>query len=1267
MATKRVRTKRSLEDFSGKSDLNHIYDIPDTYIGSIVQQPQTLLIYKKGKLIEEEIKLAEGIQRVFLEVLSNAGDNCDASRRANVDPGDIRIDADNRRIRISNGGLHIPVKKISLKKEKGDTKVIEYVEGDEDFFYLPEFIFGQFRTSNNYDQKVARMGCGRNGFGAKLTNIFSTEFIIIVEDPDTKRRFTGIWKDNMFKSTPGTRPEVKVEVDESIVKGKVIIEWELDFERFGIKKYSKKDLDLFKRFAVDFSFTCKVKTYFNDEELDYRDIKTFASLFWDEENIKNNFIRYVWPADMESEISKSSPKVLEKKIIEAKKPEHIPMLEAMVVDTPDNGKIVSYVNGLMTIDNGIHVDNIQEPIFKFITGVVNKGKKKGQNISAKNIKSHLSFIVNVRVADPIYNSQSKTKLTGPSMVVDIPEAVLKKTQTWDIYNRLYAEIEAADFKNASKADGKKKANIKLEKGEDAREAGKKESDKCTLFLVEGDSAASYPQKRICWMPDRKKYFGYMPLKGKFMNTSKATPKQYAENAPIQDIKKVLGLKEGLDYSIPLNRETLRYGFVILTTDADHDGMHILASVLNFFREKFAGLLTQQMVGYLRTPVIKLFKGDKIKHRFFTISSFEDWKLKNPEKMKGLKVRYFKGLGSAEDDDIEDDLKYAPTIVCLYDSKCVEHFDLAFHKDNAEDRKQWIERMRDVTQIDDIVSLDISKVKKNGEGQIQGQDISQFIDRELIGYSIASLFRAIPSEYDGLKVSQRKALYAGLDKFKYDPTFGKIINVSKFANEAAAKVQYHHGEKSLMDTIIKMAQDFTGTNIMGWFAKKGQFGSRACGGENAADPRYANTHLNWWIPYVYQKESVDLIEKRVEDDEVCEPFWLPAVIPMHIVNGTKGIATAYSTSTPTHNPLDVIGYYRQKCQGKTPKPIIPWFNHFEGKTTIVDNNKDENVIPESEILPGDLNTENPFSTELKSVEEYDDEQMEKADKDNMAILEHVKNSKLRLVTHGKFSFEGFHKNDGPIIRITEVPIATWLIRYVKWLELLQDTKIEVEEKKTRMSEIEIVEDDDEDDPTTGKKKKKYMRPIYYFEDHSTTEKANYLIHWNSRWKTPNESNLKLTRSFGLSNITLINHYGIPKKYANIEEIMELYFDHMIKHYNDVRTHRLYDEEQRTIDISFKIKFLKLVLADKIPTKRVKKEVAEAKMAEYKIPFKYYEKSKIIDMSEEYLLKYEQQKVESEARAEIARKTTAEIIWIEKLDILEKEILKRKKGKFFNMSK
>ena len=1234
MSEKKVRTKRQTDDYSGLSAINHVYKISDTYVGSDQFQTETdyTMNIETGKFEKKPVKTIQAVVRLFLEIISNAADNVDASRRANVDPGGIEVTANETQITIRNGGLHIPVKKIGLTRKNGNTEVGDFKEGGE-WKWLPAFIFGEFRSSNNYDETVKRMGCGRNGFGAKLANIFSKLFVVTVEDPDTKLRFVGTWKDNMFKDVEGGLPETEVTKDETIEKGSVSVTWELDFDRFKMKNYTKDFLDYFARITVDFSFTCKIKTYFNGIEFDYRSIREYAKLLLSEEEMENTMIQYVWEKDAPEALKKARLETQEKKILEAKKPEHIPEVEIMIIDTPDASKVISYVNGLITAEGGVHVDAAQEPIFKAISTHVNKEKKLRKSaitISAKNVRPHLSFIVNARLADPRYTSQSKTKLAHPSVPVSYSEKNLKSLQNWSVIQRMFAEMDAIASVKASKTDGNKKKHITMQKGEDANLAGTKESQKCTIYLCDGVSAANYPQKRICMLKGGKDYNGYMPLKGKFLNVTQANSEKYADNIVIGLIKQVLGLKEDLDYNLDSNIKTLRYGFIVLTVDADDDGMHILAHVLNFFREKFPGIIKRNMIGYLRTPVIKVMRGDKISRRFFNVGDFEKWREKNST--KGMVVRYFKGLGTSNDDDIKDDLTTAPTVICFHDSECERNMDLAFHRDNADHRKAWIKEWRDAVQCDDVISVDIKSIRKTEDKLLHAQDISQFINRELVGYSVASLYRAIPSEYDHLKDSQRKALYAALSYFNYDPKKGKSIKVGRFANKAADLTQYHHGEKSLIDTFIKMAQDFIGSNNMGYFKKDGQFGTRADGGENAADARYSETHLAWWIPLVYQKESVELIEKRVIEDDECEPLWLPGVIPMGIVNGTLGIATAYSTSTPCHNPFDVIKWYQERCKGNKPKPIPPWYNGFTGKMKIVNRGgraggvevEDSDDDEENELLPGELKKDKPISNSPMRVRDLSEDELDQVDQDSLAVLKSVKGSKMTLKTIGKYDIIGVHKNDGPIIKVTEIPVRSWIHYYRKWLEML------VQDKR---------------------------KPIFDFKDNSTTEKPEFIIHWNTSYRTPNHKSLRLERSMSLTNITLIDHKGFPERYECIQHVMERYFEHMIGHYNDVRNHRISCEEKKMTDVSFKMKFIIHVLKGDIVIIKVKEDVIREKMEEFEIPFEYYEKSKSRDFSMESVAKCQDLLEESKAKLELARKTTAEEIWMGKLATLEKELKKR----------
>lgn len=1234
-----TRTDRKAIHYKGLSATNHVLERPETYIGSPDHHKFNTVIVEDNKFVNKELDVPQGLLRTFLEIISNSGDNVDSSRRAGVDPGTIRVNADSTTVSVENGGLHIPVKKITLNKVNGNTNVEEYQEGDKDWTWLPAFIFGEIRSSNNYDNSVKRTVAGKNGYGSKLTNIFSKRFEVIIEDPDTKLKFKGVWKDNMFNEDETAKPEIEIEKDKSIKKGKVKITWNLDFKRFKLQEYSEDTLKLFKRYTVDFSFTCKVKTFFNDEELDYRNIRSYASLMWSEEQMKNNIVNYIWDKNAPESLKTASQKVQESKIMDAKKPEYIPEIEIMIIDTPDSCLNNSYCNGLMTEEGGVHLEAAQEPVFKAISSIVNgekkRGKKSGAVITTKNIKPHVSFIVNARLPDPVYTSQSKTKLSSPSVEVSYSDRSLKQLQGWEVINRLYAELDAISYNKTSKSDGSKRKHITMDKGEDANLAGTKHSPKCKLYLVEGLSAANYPQKRIPMTEGGKDYSGFIPLKGKIINTTNASHTQYAENAVIGLIKQALGLREGVDYNDFENIKTLRYGFIIVTVDADDDGMHILALVINFFREKFPGILQRNMVGYLRTPVIKLLKGDKIHKRFFTVKDYEKWCKNNST--KGYVTRYYKGLGTSNDDDIKDDLKIAPTVVCFYDSSCVENLNLAFHEDNSDQRKDWIQKWRDVAQTDDVVSVDISKIRKGEDKLTLAQDISQLINRELIVYSVRTFYRSLPSEFDHLKDSQRKCLYSALTFFNYDPKKGKSIKVGRFANKAADMTQYHHGEKSLTDTFIKMAQDFTGSNNMGYFKKDGQFGARADGGENAADARYSETHLAWWIPLVYQKESIELVEKRKTDEEDCEPLWLPGVIPMGVVNGTNGIATAFSTSTPCHNPIDVIDWFVDKCNGKTPKHITPWYNHFTGKMKIVNKDKSSQVeiedSDEEEFLPGDIDSSNPV-TSPKRFKDLTDEDIEGFDEDSLAIMKHSKEARLTLKTYGKYDIVGVHKNEGPIIQVTEIPVKVWIHRYRKWLESLVQSK---------------------------------SKHIFDFKDNSTTEKASFTIHWNNSYKVPNHKSLKLIRSFGISNITLIDHNGFPTQYKNMQEVMEKYYIHMIEHYNQLIQRRIDIQKQKVTDITYKMKFIIHVLREEIKIIKVKEDIISEKMKELDIPFEYYEKSKGKDFSIESYERYRKSLEETKTTLKETEELTPEKVWLEKLNILRVEIKKRFKKGVLDMKK
>lgn len=156
------------EMYQKKSQLEHILLRPDTYIGSIEKHTQALWIYEEESktMIHRTISYVPGLYKIFDEILVNAADN--KQRDPKMDVVKVVIDQEHDLISVYNSGDGVPVE---IHQEEG--------------VYVPELIFGHLLTSSNYDDNVKKTTGGRNGYGAKLTNIFSTEFII--ETADRKR------------------------------------------------------------------------------------------------------------------------------------------------------------------------------------------------------------------------------------------------------------------------------------------------------------------------------------------------------------------------------------------------------------------------------------------------------------------------------------------------------------------------------------------------------------------------------------------------------------------------------------------------------------------------------------------------------------------------------------------------------------------------------------------------------------------------------------------------------------------------------------------------------------------------------------------------------------------------------------------------------------------------------------------------------------------------------------------------------------------------
>ena len=513
------------------------------------------------------------------------------------------------------------------------------------------------------------------------------------------------------------------------------------------------------------------------------------------------------------------------------------------------------------------------------------------------------------IENPAFDSQTKENLTlkvssfgskcGP--MDSFVKEIIKHTP---IVDKIVSFSRAKQSAQLKKTDGSKTSRISgIPKLEDANMAGTKRSSECTLILTEGDSAKTLAVAGLGVVG--RDLYGVFPLRGKLLNVREANHKQIMENAEISAIKKIIGLQHGKVYE---DVSTLRYGHIMIMTDQDHDGSHIKGLIINFLDHFFPSLL--KIPSFLLefiTPIIRATKKNETRD-FFTIPEYEAFKVDN----EGWSIKYYKGLGTSTPKDAKqyfsDLKKHVKSFMPVNDTDR-SLIDLAFNKKKADERKNWLGEFVPGTYLDQS-KHDIS--------------ITDFINRELILFSMADNVRSIPSVMDGLKPGQRKVLFSCFKR-----NLKNEIKVAQLFGYVAEQSAYHHGEQSLCATIVNMAHDFVGANNINLLLPIGSFGSRLQGGKDAASSRYIYTSLNPLTRLIFSEHDDPILNYIDEDNMKIEPdFYLP-VIPMVLVNGADGIGTGWSTNIPNFSPLDVIKNIRKLLANEEMVDMLPYYRNFRG--------------------------------------------------------------------------------------------------------------------------------------------------------------------------------------------------------------------------------------------------------------------------------------------------------------------------------------------------
>ena len=164
---------------------------------------------------------------------------------------------------------------------------------------------------------------------------------------------------------------------------------------------------------------------------------------------------------------------------------------------------------------------------------------------------------------------------------------------------------------------------------------------------------------------------------------------------------------------------------------------------------------------------------------------------------------------------------------------------------------------------------------------------------------------------------------------------KVASLSGYIAEHSA---YHHGDQSLCQTIVGMAQNFVGSNNVNLLLPLGQFGTRHSGGKDAASARYIYTALSKVARALFRPEDDPLLEYQIEEGEKIEPKWYLPILPLILVNGSEGIGTGWRTSIPNYDPREIVENLKRKMRGEPLEKMAPWFKHFKGKIVVSEKGK-----------------------------------------------------------------------------------------------------------------------------------------------------------------------------------------------------------------------------------------------------------------------------------------------------------------------------------------
>ncbi len=599
--------------------ISHIILRPQTYIGSNKPHLSNRWIFEDGKMSQKEITFVPSFIKIFDEIITNSVD--EHKRNSKLDKVEVIVDKKSGKISIKdNGGIPVQIHKEHNK-------------------YVPEVIFGNLMSGSNYDDTEDRVVAGTNGYGSKLTNVFSKQFSI--STCDGKKSFSQTFSNNMRDRTEPTIKNSKINHTQ--------ISYLPDYEKFGLQSLDDNHFELIKKRVVDVA-GCNpdIQVFFNGEEIKIKSFEDYVKYF------KKDFY-------FESNKEKT--------------------WSISIAPSEDGFHQVSFVNSTETWDGGTHVDYILNQILVQLREFFQKKHKV--DIKPSELKSHISIYLNSTIVNPSFSSQTKEKLITEVKDFGFTYEISEKMIKWILKSEIVDSIldwiqkkKSADESKLARELNKNLAKLKVDKLIDAKS---KERWKCSISIFEGDSAASAFRKYR-----DPQIQGAFSLRGKFINAAEITTQKLIQNTEVVNLMAALGLKLG-QKATPTN---LRYGRVLFFCDADTDGSSIVGLLINFFYKFWPELFESPIVFKAETPIVVVKNNkSKKKNSFYTQDEYFEWLEKI--NTKDYEIEYKKGLAALVDDEYSEIIQNPILTKITTDEISKDSLNIWFGKDSELRKKEML--------------------------------------------------------------------------------------------------------------------------------------------------------------------------------------------------------------------------------------------------------------------------------------------------------------------------------------------------------------------------------------------------------------------------------------------------------------------------------------------------------------------------------------------------------------------------------------------------